>query len=136
MTDKKMTKAEERRQDKARHDDMRYIKGLYPARKIPRGRILAHNRVMHTVDMPNGLNGFRCWTWREGLQPEHFVPCTCGWAGLPHYASNEEPMKCVTKKQFKEHMRMMDKKIAEEAVKAAKAKKQRAAKLLGKGATS
>lgn len=74
MTDKKMTKAEERRQDKARHDDMRYIKGLYPARKIPRGRILAHNRVMHTVDMPNGLNGFRCWTWREGLQPEHFVP--------------------------------------------------------------
>jgi hypothetical protein len=26
-------------------------------RKVPTGRVLAHNHVRHAVDMPNGYNG-------------------------------------------------------------------------------
>jgi hypothetical protein len=110
---KKLTKAEERRLDKARDEDMRYISGsppLFLPDKIPKGRILAHNHVMHTIDMPEGLNGFRCWTWREDLRPDNFVPCPCGWAGLPHYASREHIKtsggKCETEKHFERRMGM------------------------------
>lgn len=58
-------------------------------RKVPAGRVLAHNWVRHTVDMPHGINGFRCWTWAKGTQPRHFLRCNCGWAGLPHYAERD-----------------------------------------------
>ena len=44
-------------------DGSRYYASLVMPRKISQGRVLAHNRVRHTVDMPNGRNGFRCWKW-------------------------------------------------------------------------
>jgi hypothetical protein len=93
---------------KARRKAMRYFKteeernGL-PI-EIPVGRILAHNHVKHTVDMPDGENGFRCWTWPESQVPEHFMRCPCGWAGLPHYAWRDNVAatggKCISVKQF------------------------------------
>jgi hypothetical protein len=59
----------------------------YPLpRKVPAGRVLAHNHVRHTVDMQQGRNGFRAWTWPEEKKPQNFVRCSCGYAGLPHYA--------------------------------------------------
>jgi hypothetical protein len=54
-------------------------------RKVPEGRVLAHNLVMHTIDMPHGRNGFRCWTWPKDKVPRDFKRCKCGWSGLPHY---------------------------------------------------
>jgi hypothetical protein len=56
-------------------------------RTIPKGRVLAHNHVMHTEWMPNGLNGFR-WSTPEGNH-KGFVRCPCAWSGLPHYALRE-----------------------------------------------
>jgi hypothetical protein len=35
-------------------DGSRYYASLVMPRKISQGRVLAHNRVRHTVDMPNG----------------------------------------------------------------------------------
>jgi hypothetical protein len=39
-------------------DGSRYYANLVMPRKISAGRALAHNRVRHTLDMPNGRNGF------------------------------------------------------------------------------
>lgn len=69
-------------------DDHAYCRLGVP-RKVPTGRVLAHNHVRHAVDMPNGYNGFRCWTWEKGRQPKNFLRCECGWAGLPHFAHRE-----------------------------------------------
>ena len=44
--------------------------------------MLAHNRVRHTVDMLNGRNGFRRWTWPQDKVPRNFKCCKCGWSGL------------------------------------------------------
>ncbi len=63
-------------------DGSRYYASLVMPRKISQGRVLAHNRVRHTVDMPNGRNGFRCWTWPQGNVPRNFKRCKCGWSGL------------------------------------------------------
>jgi hypothetical protein len=60
-----------------------------PPRTVPAGRVLAHNHVRHTVDMPSGRNGFRAWTWPKDKKPRDFVRCGCGYAGLPHYARRE-----------------------------------------------
>jgi hypothetical protein len=72
--------------------------------EIPAGRILAHNHVDHTIDMPSGVNGFRFWTWPIGGQPEHFMRCPCGWSALPHYAAREFVTmtggKCISAEQF------------------------------------
>src|SRR5271170_8059318 len=57
-----------------------------PQEKPPRGRVLAHNDIEHTVRMPNGGRGFRWWTWPKDELPPDFGRCKCGWAGLPHYA--------------------------------------------------
>jgi hypothetical protein len=46
-----------------------YYANLAMPRKNSAGRVLAHNRVRHTLDMPNGRNGFRCWTWPQGQVP-------------------------------------------------------------------
>jgi hypothetical protein len=77
-------------------------------RKVPEGRVLAHNHVMHTKGMPHGLNGFRCFTWPKGKQPRHFVRCPCGWSGLPHYAWREHVKatggKCETDAHFATRM--------------------------------
>ena len=67
---------------------MRYGGAGIP-RKIPTGRVLAHNHVRHAVDMTQGVNGFRWWTWEKGKQPRHFLRCDCGWAGLPHFAHRD-----------------------------------------------
>jgi hypothetical protein len=56
-------------------------------RTIPSDRVLMHNHVIHTIDMPLGWNGFRAWTDLEPL-PD-FVKCPFGWSGLPHYSHRE-----------------------------------------------
>jgi hypothetical protein len=64
----------------------------------PSGRILAHNHVRHSVNMPHGANGFRCWYDFLDLEIQktkgffrriskddpdgprvHYVRCKCGW---------------------------------------------------------
>jgi len=41
----------------------RYINvGMVP-KSVGAGRVLMHNHVRHTVDMPCGVNGFRAWRW-------------------------------------------------------------------------
>lgn len=65
----------------------RYIPGMTVPKSVTPGQVLMHNNVLHTVDMPCGLNGFRAWT--DDRPPEHFIECPCGWSGLPHYASRE-----------------------------------------------
>jgi hypothetical protein len=53
-------------------------------KKIPPGRVIAHNHILHGPDWPIGINGFRAWT---ASQPHaDFVLCPCGWSGLEHYA--------------------------------------------------
>jgi hypothetical protein len=73
--------------------------GLFP-RKVPAGRVLAHNEVQHTNVMNWGTYGFRCWTWPKEKVPRDFVNCPCGWSGLPHVAPREHVMssksKCIT----------------------------------------
>ena len=73
----------------AKNPDERRGCGSGVPRKVPAGRVLAHNHVWHTVDFPNGANGFRCWTWPKGKVPRGFKRCGCGWAGLPHVALSE-----------------------------------------------
>jgi hypothetical protein len=85
--------------DVARGKDMRYFEPLifFPAteedrdslrwrlpelRKVPAGRVLVHNHIAHTKDMPIGLHGFRCWTQKPESK---LVRCKCGWAGIEHY---------------------------------------------------
>ena len=58
-------------------------------KSIPAGRTLAHNHVRHTTRTRNGARGFRWWTWPQDEVPANFVPCNCGYAGLPHVASRE-----------------------------------------------
>jgi hypothetical protein len=62
----------------------RSVQVCHVPQSIGAGRVLCHNHVEHTVDMPCGLNGFRAWTDTE--VPKGFVKCPCGYAGLPHYA--------------------------------------------------
>lgn len=45
-------------------------------------RVIVHNHIMHTVDMPLGMNGFRAWTQ---FKSNKVVACKCGWSGLKHY---------------------------------------------------
>jgi len=85
----------------------RYVAVFQFPKSVGKGRVLAHNHVAHTVDMPCGLNGFRCWTWPEGEKPRHFKRCKCGWSGLPHYRLRGESKRqdaqmdrCVTGKQM------------------------------------
>jgi hypothetical protein len=67
--------------------EARYYNQFRVLRSVSPGRVLAHNHVQHTIDMPNGLNGFRYWTWPKGKVPRR---CKCGWAGLPHYQLRSE----------------------------------------------
>jgi hypothetical protein len=62
----------------------RYVQGMTVPKSIARGRVLMHNHVRHTADMPCGVNGFRAWTDTE--IPPRFKLCRCGWSGLPHYS--------------------------------------------------
>lgn len=73
-------------ESRTRPGGLRYLIGASVPREVPEGRVLAHNHIRHTTRTGNGVRGFRCWTWPAGKQPDHFAPCRCGWAGLPHYA--------------------------------------------------
>src|ERR1700737_3042991 len=72
----------------------RYVQSFRVPQSIGEGRVLCHNHVQHTVDMPCGVNGFRAWTDTE--PPLKFVKCPCGYASLPHYAWREH-VKAVRK---------------------------------------
>jgi hypothetical protein len=63
----------------------RYFPGGTIPKSIRPGRVLVHNQIVHTVRMPCGVNGFRCWS--DVKPPSGFIKCPCGWSGLPHYAS-------------------------------------------------
>ena len=77
---------------KLRHE-MHYV-GRVP-RTIKSGRVLAHNHIVHTIDMPIGCNGFRAWTWAKDKVSANFKKCNCGWSGLPpHVAAGA--FKCVS----------------------------------------
>ncbi|SHG10243.1 hypothetical protein [Bradyrhizobium erythrophlei] len=67
----------------------RYVRVFAVPKSVGPGRVLCHNHVRHTVDMPCGLNGFRAWTCEAADKPSGFVKCPCGYAGLPHYAWRE-----------------------------------------------
>lgn len=76
--------AEGNRGDRGRGMSPRYVRmGTLP-KSVPIGRVLCHNHVQHTVDMPCALNGFRAWT--DTKPPPNFVKRPCGWSGLPHFA--------------------------------------------------
>ena len=63
---------------KTRYGPMRY--GAQPWKDW----VLVHNHVAHTVDMAQGVNGFRFW--RSPHNPR-IEPCPCGWRSDlgPHY---------------------------------------------------
>jgi hypothetical protein len=63
------------------------VQGGFNERREGAGRVLCHNHIRHTVDMPCGENGFRAWT--DLTPPPNFVKCPCGYAGLPHYARRD-----------------------------------------------
>jgi hypothetical protein len=71
----------------------RYL--LHIPRKLTPGRVLMHNHVQHTIDMPLGLNGFRAWTALAA--PASFERCRCKWSGLPHWHLKGTRHTCVKK---------------------------------------
>src|SRR5262249_50128577 len=70
-------------------------------RKVPEGKFLWHNHVLHCVGMGHGMNGFR---YRSGLLPvdyREFMRCQCGVIDLPHYSiRGAGPQKCVSTEQI------------------------------------
>jgi hypothetical protein len=70
----------------------RYVAGDTVPKSVKAGRKLMHNHIIHTVDMPCGVNGFRAWT--DTKVTAGFVKCNCGWPGLPHYAAYNS--KCAS----------------------------------------
>lgn len=40
----------------------RYVNDNTVPKSVSVGRVLMHNHVRHSLDMPSGLNGFRAWT--------------------------------------------------------------------------
>jgi len=62
---------------------MRYL--MRVPKSVGPGRVLMHNHIRHSIDMPCGVNGFRAW--RDTKPFPGFVKCPCGWSGLPHYAA-------------------------------------------------
>ena len=75
---------------------LRYTNGGMVPRSIGPGRVLMHNHVRHTVNMPNGVKGFRAWT--DTKPTPGFHKCGCGWSGLPHYSRMERGYRCETMK--------------------------------------
>ena len=63
------------------HDTLRHWLPTFHKR-IAKGRVIVHNQIAHTKDMPIGLNGFRCWSQKPTSK---LVRCKCGWAGIEHY---------------------------------------------------
>jgi hypothetical protein len=75
----------------------RYVNGGTLPKSMGAGRVLMHNHVRHTFDMPCGVNGFRAWT--DAKPSRGFKRCRCGWSGLPHY-SRHPNYKCDTAKRL------------------------------------
>jgi hypothetical protein len=75
---------------------IRYLEKI--PKKLGAGRVLMHNHIRHTVNMPSGVNGFRFWTDTEA--PAGFHLCKCGWSGLPHYSSMRRNYKCESWKRL------------------------------------
>ena len=65
------------------HRDQDRAYGFRSPDKLPKGRVLVHNHIKHTVDMPDDFNGFRCWT--QDMEGE-LIRCGCGWRGVEHYS--------------------------------------------------
>ena len=88
----------------------RFISGL--PNSVREGRVLMHNHVSHGPNWPTGPNGFRAWT--DDNPPEGFIPCPCGWAGLPHYAP-EGPARAYRDgpELYQRRVRQLEKKHAE-----------------------
>jgi hypothetical protein len=77
--------------------------GLHPPRKpLPKGRVLVHNHIAHTKDMPLGLNGFRVWT--QKADPMSLELCRCGWQGVTHYHFKGESHKSFTPAQLEKRL--------------------------------
>jgi hypothetical protein len=89
------------------------IYGRGTPRKVPEGRVLAHNHVRHHARMSCGINGFRWWTWPKGKVSKGFVPCGCGYAGLPHVAAKRhaETYKCETRSQIRTADRLSNERL-------------------------
>jgi hypothetical protein len=81
---------------------IRYTRARAVPQSVSPGRVLAHNSIRHTVDMPCGVNGFRSWTWRKEDRPPNFVNCGCGYAGLPHVAERDHAENYKCEKAIKE----------------------------------
>jgi hypothetical protein len=62
----------------------RGVRGGTLPRKVPPGKFLHHNHVIHGPGWGVGINGFRAWIAPKCFPG--FVRCPCGWAGLKHYA--------------------------------------------------
>ena len=56
-------------------DDCRYHDKCSVPRSIPAGRVLAHNHIAHGPSTPNGVRGFRCWTWPADKVPSNEELC-------------------------------------------------------------
>src|SRR5262249_14234471 len=80
-------------------DDRHYYSGWGVPRRVPAGRALAHNHILHTVGMRNGTNGFRCFTWPKGKVPSEVKLWKCGWSGLPHVSAVPE-QRCIIRQQL------------------------------------
>ena len=77
------------------HDlEVRYCSSVL-LKPLPSGRVLVHNHVAHTKDMPAGLHGFRFWT--QKAEPSRPVLCECGWQGVTHYHVKH---KSLTHKEY------------------------------------
>jgi hypothetical protein len=78
----------------------RFVNALTVPKSVGPGRILYHNYVRHSLDMPCGVNGFRGWTDVRKLPG--FRRCHCGWSGLPHYSKSPdyqcEPMEVLERR--------------------------------------
>jgi hypothetical protein len=73
-----------------------YLHGMRYHGRVPRtprkpGYVLVHNRIMHTKDMPSGVNGFRFWTQKGDRD---VVLCKCGWQDVLHYRFKGENARC------------------------------------------
>jgi len=90
-------------EDKGRHHDARqaggtmseslqYIASGSVPKSTPKGRLLMHNMVRHTINQPAGVNGFRAWIAIK--LPEGFSLCKCGWSALQHYSAVPN-IKCL-----------------------------------------
>jgi len=67
----------------------------------PRDWVIVHNHILHTVDMPHGVNGFRYW--RSPHSREHHALCRCGWRpdlGRHYRIRGTSGAKCISAEEL------------------------------------